>query len=122
MPAAEYRRIDADRALAYIFSACEHDRAYSLFDARDLNSYTQSHIPTAQLLVERDIGSWLQELSRAHPVLIYCYHGNASQTLAKTFADFGFGEVYSIDGGFHALVHALQHAYQRMKHARPTPA
>jgi len=35
-------------------------------------------------------------------VLLYCYHGNASQTYGQMFADFGFAEVYSLDGGFAA--------------------
>ncbi len=34
------------------------------------------------------------------PVLIYCYHGNASQVRAQTFADFRFKKVYSLDGGY----------------------
>jgi rhodanese-related sulfurtransferase len=108
MAAAEFRRIDAEQALKFIFSACEQDRAYALFDARDLHSFEHGHIPTAQPLTEREIGSWIGKLPRAQPVLIYCYHGFSSQTFAKTFADFGFGEVYSIDGGFPALLQAFQ--------------
>ena len=36
------------------------------------------------------------------PVLIYCYHGNASQEFAQIFSDFRFREVYSLDGGYEA--------------------
>jgi rhodanese-related sulfurtransferase len=34
------------------------------------------------------------------PVFIYCYHGNASQTYAEMFADFGFATVFDLIGGW----------------------
>lgn len=125
MPEHSYRRLDAERALAWIFSAYEQDRAYSLFDTRDADSYARGHLPGAEHLVERDLGVWIGRLPRTRPVLVYCYHGNASQQIAKTFADFGFTEVYSIDGGFHALAHAWQHAraaMQAAEAAKPAPS
>lgn len=110
MPVAEFRKIDAEQALKLIFSHFDQDRAYSLFDVRDAHSYEHGHIPTAQLLHERDVGTWIGKLPREQPVFIYCYHGLSSQTFAKTFADFGFREVYSIEGGFPALVRAFKAA------------
>lgn len=110
MPPRNFRRIPAEQALALIFSACDQERAYSLFDVRDAHSYGHGHIPTAQLMAERDIGRWLAELPRGQLVLFYCFHGFSSQTFAKAFADFGFCEVYSIDGGFGALTEALARA------------
>lgn len=123
MSSSEFRRVTAEQALAFIFSACEQDRPYTLFDTRDLASYARAHLPTAQTLLEREVGSWLGRLPRSQPVIIYCYHGFSSQTFAKTFADFGFAEVYSVDGGFDALVHALQHAREAaMREPRKTEA
>ncbi len=112
MPTASYRCISADQALSLIFSAYEREQPCSVFDTRDAASYAQGHVPGAEPLAEREIGDWLRRLPRSQPLLIYCYHGNASQVFAKTFADFGFAEVYSIDGGFHALTHAWQRARQ----------
>ena len=34
------------------------------------------------------------------PVLVYCYHGNSSQSAAAYLAEQGFESAYSIDGGF----------------------
>jgi len=48
------------------------------------------------------------------PVLLVCYHGNASQTYGQMFADFGFAEVYSLDGGFAA--------WQRLQRKTAPPA
>ena len=45
----------------------------------------------------------VNSLAKDVPILIYCYHGNASQTYAQAFVDFRFSEVYSIDGGYAAL-------------------
>jgi len=129
MQERNFQKLDASKALAFMFSAFENDRRYSLFDTRDEDSYAKGHLPGAQRLVERDIGNWIGKLPRTQPVLIYCYHGNASQMIAKTFADFGYTEVYSIDGGFHALAHAWQHAREAAQAAttpqaspRSTPA
>ena len=74
---------------------------------RDAHSFSHGHIPTAQGLSEHEIGTWLGKLPRSQPIMIYCFQGFSSQTFAKTFADFGFAEVYSVDGGFPALRDAL---------------
>jgi rhodanese-related sulfurtransferase len=103
MSEATFRRIAADRALDFMAVASGQGRPYGLFDTRDPASYAQDHLPGALRLSERDLGEWIGRLPRTEPVLIYCYHGNASQVFAQAFADFGFAEVYSIDGGFQAL-------------------
>jgi rhodanese-related sulfurtransferase len=126
MPEASFHTLDADQALAYIFSAYEKNLGYSLFDTRDADSYARGHLPGAEPLAERDIGHWIDRLPRSQPVLIYCYHGNASQQYAKAFADFGYSEVYSVDGGFHALAHAWQRARRAARAAeqaaKPAPS
>jgi thiosulfate sulfurtransferase len=33
-------------------------------------------------------------------LLVYCYHGNMSQSAAAYFGEQGFEEAYSMDGGF----------------------
>lgn len=106
MTARTYTRLSAAAALAYLRSASEQGRPYCLFDTRDAASYAKDHLPGAQALTERNIGQWIIRLPRTQPILIYCYHGNASQVFANTFADFGFSEAYSIDGGFQALMQA----------------
>jgi rhodanese-related sulfurtransferase len=79
----------------------------ALFDVRDRKSYEQAHIEGAERLHDQGISRALQELPRRIPVIVYCYHGHASQTYAAMFADFRFAEVYSVDGGFEPLAAAL---------------
>jgi rhodanese-related sulfurtransferase len=105
-----YRRTSAEEALTLIFSAHEKDQPYTLFDARDAHSYGHGHLPGAVLLGEHDVGSWLGKLPPAQPIFIYCLFGLSSQTFAKRFADAGFSEVHSIDGGFPSLVKVLEQA------------
>lgn len=71
-----------------------------ILDVRDQRSYAAGHIPAAQSVSEADIYRLVTSQPKQRPVLIYCYHGNASQTYAQTFVDFGFEEVFSLDGGF----------------------
>jgi rhodanese-related sulfurtransferase len=107
MPEGAYRCIAAAEALALMRLADEQNRAYRLFDARDADSYARGHLAGAEPLAERDLGHWIDRLPRAEALLIYCYHGHASQELARIFADFGHTEVYSIDGGFEALAQVM---------------
>lgn len=73
-----------------------------LLDARDAGSFEQSRIDGAQHLSSANLSAVLSDTARARPVLIYCYHGNASREYAQNFSDFAFSEVYSLDGGYEA--------------------
>lgn len=74
-----------------------------MFNSRDEHSYIQSHIQGTDHLTEKNFGEVVSSLPKHIPVMIYCYHGNASQTYASMFSDFRFKEVYSVDGGYEAL-------------------
>ncbi|WP_036263337.1 rhodanese-like domain-containing protein [Methylocapsa aurea] len=71
-----------------------------VLDMRDPGSFESGHIDGAEHVNEANIFQFLSGTPKDKPVLIYCYHGNASQVYAKTFADFRFSKVYSLDGGY----------------------
>jgi SagB-type dehydrogenase family enzyme len=71
-----------------------------VLDMRDPGSYESGHIEGAEHVTEANIFHFLSGTPKTTPVLIYCYHGNASQVYAQTFADFHFTKVYSLDGGY----------------------
>jgi rhodanese-related sulfurtransferase len=70
-----------------------------LLDARDAVSFERDGWPGAVRLSGDNQDSLLLRTERARAVLIYCYHGNTSQTWAQTFADFGFTQVADLIGG-----------------------
>ena len=72
----------------------------TIFDMRDEMSYGQEHIAGARYLSNANLEEAIMTTPRDKPVLIYCYHGNASQSGAQMFADFGFREVYDLVGGY----------------------
>lgn len=72
----------------------------ALVDIRDPLSHAQGHIVGTVHLSDANVGAFLKEADRAQPLLVYCYHGNSSQTAAQFFAEQGFVEVYSLDGGY----------------------
>jgi thiosulfate/3-mercaptopyruvate sulfurtransferase len=72
------------------------------FDVRDQASFAAGHLAGAQHLTQRNLSELIAGTTRRTPILIYCYHGHASQEYAQTFSDFGFMEVYSLDGGYEA--------------------
>lgn len=71
-----------------------------IFDVRDAASYQQGHLKRAQHLIEANLQQVLFSVPKTTPLLIYCYHGNASQSYARIFADFGFREIYDLIDGF----------------------
>jgi rhodanese-related sulfurtransferase len=73
-----------------------------VLDSRDPDSFALAHIASACRLSSENLDATLLGTPKAVPVLLVCYHGNASQVYGQMFADFGFAEVYSLDGGFEA--------------------
>jgi thiosulfate/3-mercaptopyruvate sulfurtransferase len=73
-----------------------------VLDSRDQASFELAHIANARRLSSDNLDATLLGTPKAMPVLLVCYHGNASQTYGQMFTDFGFAEVYSLDGGFAA--------------------
>lgn len=98
-----YQCISAAEAAALMRS----DPHVRLFDVRDMHSYQQEHLEGAMHLTEDRVQLWVNRLEKDQPILIYCYHGNSSQTYAQMFSDFRFQRVYSVDGGYRALAQAL---------------
>ncbi|MFG1424260.1 ankyrin repeat domain-containing protein [Roseixanthobacter liquoris] len=86
-----------------------------VLDARDPISFGAARIDGAVRVSFSDLGPMLVGTPKDQPILIYCYHGNASQEYAQAFSDFGFSQVYSLDGGFEAW-------RQRPPAARTLPA
>ena len=73
-----------------------------VLDARDVNAFEKSNITGAQHVSSDNLSALLGATAKTQPILIYCYHGNASREYAQIFSDFGFPEVYSLDGGYEA--------------------
>jgi rhodanese-related sulfurtransferase len=70
-----------------------------MLDARDAASHARDGWPGAVRLSNENQDALLLNTDRRRPVLIYCYHGSASQAWAQMFADFGFTDVCDLIGG-----------------------
>jgi len=92
---ASFQRIDATAARKLLIRS-----DIAVLDTRDATSFQNAHIGRARRFTDRDLFAILTKTPKNTAILIYCYHGRTSQTYAQTFADFGFREVYSLDGGY----------------------
>lgn len=92
-----------------------------IFDVRDTASYQQGHLERAQHLVEAKLEQALSSIPKTTPILIYCYHGNASQSYAKIFADFGFKEIYDLIDGYEAWRISSLHIPSKTTDVLPEP-
>lgn len=91
----EFKRISLTDAQPLL----QDDRA-TLVDIRDAQSYSAAHIPSAQHVDGSSAADFIESANKEKPLVVYCYHGNSSQSAAAYFASQGFQEVYSLDGGF----------------------
>lgn len=71
-----------------------------LIDIRDRSSFETKHIENALHAERLDMAKFLGETDLAMPLIVYCYHGISSLSVAEFFSEQGFEEVYSLDEGF----------------------
>jgi len=71
-----------------------------ILDCREVKDYQAGHIDNAMHVHEQLRDTLLKKGDKQRPLLIYCYHGHASEHLAEMFGDFGFQQVYSLSGGY----------------------
>lgn len=99
MAEKSFQRLSPEQAHAWL-----SERPHALLlDAREAQHHAASHLAGSTRLDGRNHEKLLMREPKSRPVLIYCYHGNASQTWARMFADFGFADVADLVGGWTAL-------------------
>lgn len=76
------------------------DESAMLLDCRDVKDYRAGHIENALHVHEGLKESLLRKGDKSRKLIIYCYYGHASEHLAEMFGDFGFKNVFSLEGGF----------------------
>lgn len=69
-------------------------------DVRDRDSYDEAHIANAIHLSMSRMQDFFESADKSKPILVYCYHGVSSQSVAQHLIEEGFTEVYSLSGGF----------------------
>jgi thiosulfate sulfurtransferase len=74
--------------------------AATLLDIRDPQSFRSGHIDNALHIEDIDLERFVEEEPKNKPLVICCYHGISSQSAAAYFAEKGFTDVYSLDGGY----------------------
>jgi rhodanese-related sulfurtransferase len=94
-----FQRLRPEQARAWL---AERPNALVL-DAREARHHEVSHLAGCTRLDGRNHERLLMREPKSRPVLIYCYHGNASQTYASMFTDFGFSDVADLIGGWAAI-------------------
>jgi thiosulfate sulfurtransferase len=77
-------------------------RPVQLVDIRDARTFAEGHIEAAVNIDNDSLGPFLAGADKQAPLVVCCYHGISSRNAAQFFAEQGFTEVYSLDGGFEA--------------------
>lgn len=94
----EFKRIDVHGARALLDAAPEN--GLQIIDIRDEQSFARGHIRSAQHIDNSSVQPFIENADTSKPLLVYCYHGNMSQSAAAYFGEQGFEKAYSLDGGF----------------------
>lgn len=71
-----------------------------LVDIRDAQNFDEGHDEKAFHLTQDNLSDFIVSVKKQVPVLVMCYHGNSSQSVAQYLTTQGFDTVYSIDGGY----------------------
>lgn len=96
-PAPSFQRIDAAAAEALL----ERDDLLVL-DVRDRKAHLEGCIGEAHMMTHKVLADLMQNAPRELAILVYCHHGRLSLEFAQALSEFGFQEVYSLDGGYEA--------------------
>jgi sulfur-carrier protein adenylyltransferase/sulfurtransferase len=74
----------------------------ALVDVRELDEWTEGHIPGAVHIPRGFLESRVESAvpDRSQPVIVYCAGGNRSAFAAKTLEELGYEDVASLAGGF----------------------
>jgi len=94
----QFKRIDVQEARALLNAAPEN--GLQIVDIRDEQSFANGHISSALHIDNNSVQPFVENADTSKPLLVYCYHGNTSQSAAAYFGEQGFEEAYSLDGGF----------------------
>lgn len=78
------------------------EQPVQVVDIRDDAAFAAGHMPSAKHIHNSNIQEFIAEADLDSPLLVCCYHGNMSQSAAAYFAEQGFAETYSLDGGYEA--------------------
>ncbi len=91
---AEIAEIDAQGARALDGAAW--------VDIREIEEWQEGHLPGAIHVPRGNLESRIEAAvpDKTTPVILYCAAGNRSAFGAKTLGELGYGEVYSLAGGF----------------------
>jgi len=76
----------------------------TLLDIRDIASFNEGHITNAIHIEAVPLAQLLAALDKQKPLIICCYHGHSSQSVASFFVEQAFMNVYSLDGGYETWV------------------
>lgn len=72
----------------------------NIADIRDAMNFSAGHICRAQHVDNANLQDFMAQASPTQPLLVCCYHGMSSRSAAEFFAQQGYQEVYSLDGGY----------------------
>ncbi len=99
-----FKRVSVDEARQLM---SDHD-SVQIVDIRDDQSFQAGHIPESFHLHGENLQEFIAKANPEAPLLVVCYHGISSQSAAAYLAEQGFGDTYSLDGGFEAWLGAQQ--------------
>ena len=92
-----YKQISIDDAKAFIDTG-----DVTVADIRDAGAYLSGNIAGSINIQQDTMESFLTDTDKSLPLIVCCYHGHSSQNAAEYFSEQGFGEVYSVEGGYEA--------------------
>ncbi len=74
----------------------------TLVDVRQPGEWAIGHLPGARLIPRSELSDRVDELARAHEIVVYCSGGQRSAAATRLLLDLGFTRVRHLSGGLRA--------------------
>lgn len=78
------------------------ERGAILLDIRAEKDFNQKHIPETFNLTEKTYQLFDDSCDYDDPIIIMCYHGISSKSVATRLVEEGYEQIYNLIGGFEA--------------------
>jgi nitrogen fixation protein NifZ len=112
-----FRHLSAAAAWDLLLELGDEPERLLVLDVRDGPSFARSHLDGATHFDQLRLPELLRDTPRSANIVVYCYHGHASQMVAGLFGATGFVNAFSVEGGFEAL--AREHAQRSSPDDQP---
>jgi adenylyltransferase/sulfurtransferase len=96
-----------------LYEWLKENKEVQLLDVREYWEREIAHLGGFHIPLKNLNEQSIKALRKDRPLVVYCHHGIRSLTASRWFYEYGFKEVYSLEGGIHAWASKIDHKIKK---------